>query len=81
MINKFEMALKFLKCTDKELKEVLVEFAINDPWFKKHYKSITNKIKNKGLNAITQEELNRLCDEFVFAIPFLVENMKKKSSN
>ena len=71
MIDKFKMAIDFLGWEKQDVNDVLVEFAEN------YMKDIYSKIKNNDVKTLKQVDLNRLCDEFMYAFPQMLENMKE----
>ena len=71
MIDKFKMAIGFLGWEKQDVNDVLVEFAEN------YMKDIYSKIKNNDVKTLKQVDLNRLCDEFMYAFPQMIENMKE----
>ena len=71
MIDKFKMVIDFLGWEKQDVNDVLVEFAEN------YMKDIYSKIKNNDVKTLKQADLNRLCDEFMYAFPQMIENMKE----
>jgi hypothetical protein len=52
---------------------VLVEFAEN------YMKDIYSKIKNNDVKTLKQSDLNKLCDEFMYALPQMIEDIKENN--
>lgn len=73
MIDKFKMAVDFLGWEKQDVNDVLVEFAEN------YMKDIYYKIKNNDVKTLKQVDLNTLCDEFMYALPQMIENMKENN--
>ena len=71
MTDKFKMAIDFLGWEKQDVNDVLVEFAEN------YMKDIYSKIKNNDVKTLKQVDLNRLCDEFMYEFPQMIENMKE----
>ena len=70
-MDKFKMALDFLGWEEQDLNDVLIEFAENN------MKAIFKKIKNNSVKTLPQKDLNSLCDEFMYALPDMLEQYKK----
>ena len=66
-MDKFKMALDFLGWEEQDLNDVLIEFAENN------MKAIFKKIKNNSVKTLPQQDLNSLCDEFIYALPQMYE--------
>ncbi len=73
MIDKFKMAVDFLCWEEQDVNNVLVEFAEN------YLKDICSKIKNNDVKTLRQSDLNKLCDEFMYALPQMIEDMKENN--
>lgn len=73
MIDKFKMAVDFLGWEEQDVNNVLVEFAEN------YLKDICSKIKNNDVKTLKQSDLNKLCDEFMYAFPQMIEDMKENN--
>ena len=43
-------------------------------------KAIFKKIKNNSVKTLPQKDLNSLCDEFMYALPDMLEQYKKDNS-
>jgi hypothetical protein len=52
---------------------VLVEFAEN------YLKDICSKIKNNDVKTLKQPDLNKLCDEFMYALPQMIEDIEENN--
>lgn len=70
-MDKFKMALDFLGWEEQDLNGVLIEFAENN------MKAVFKKIKNNSVKTLPQKDLNSLCDEFMYALPDMLEQYKK----
>ncbi len=73
MIDKFKMTIDFLGWEEQDLNDVLVEFAEN------YMTDIYLKIKNNNVKTLKQSDLNRLCDEFMYAFPQMIEDIKENN--
>lgn len=73
MIDKFKMVIDFLGWEKQDINDVLVEFAEN------YMTDIYLKIKNNDVKTLEQSDLNKLCDEFMYALPQMIENMKENN--
>ena len=70
-MDKFKMALDFLGWEEQDLNDVLIEFAENN------MRAAFKKIKNNSVKTLPQKDLNSLCDEFIYALPPMLEQYKK----
>ncbi len=73
MIDKFKMVIDFLGWEKQDINNVLIEFAEN------YMKDIYLKIKNNDIKTLKQSDLNMLCDEFMYAFPQMIEDMKENN--
>ena len=71
MIDKFKTVIDFLGWEKQDINDVLIEFAEN------YMKDIYLKIKNNDVKTLKQPDLNMLCDEFMYAFPQMIEDMKE----
>lgn len=68
------MALDVLGWDAQTLNDVLIEFAEN------YMKAIFKKIKDNNVKTLSEKDLTRLCDEFMYAFPQILKQFQEENN-